>query len=534
LITQQAPPKGLGKERRVPLSAVILACLLVAALGTFYWLARSPFLSGQSDDVVYITSAKTLASGQGYVWPQYPDEPTNTLFPPGYPAFLAALWGFNPAFPANLTALHFVSLLLAAALLALGALVVARVYRADALTVALSVALASTTLIALIVSTVMGSDTLYGVLGLAAMLLVRDGARRPRRLLLGSLCAAAGFYVRTIGITLIIACAVVGVQRWRRRCWVQGACLLWPVLATLPWLVWTTIHGGSTYVALWRGGIPGYAPPIDGPGTLASIMANNVWHGGDILWNVAPVLIDVPLVGTLLLGWVLLRAWQRWRQSGDLTPCYVGVYILLLLAWPWRAPGRFLWPLAPLLAADAIQGLHAVWRQGSRWWGGRLPNGYLAIVMAVLAINVVVLGVAAVRLQTNGDIRDPGIVKDFRARLAVADYLTAHVAPGAVLGTNHLTTGSWWWLYTGHQTLDGVARADGQGAFFRAGLPPGDERLIDYFIYEPSNGLPDTDDWPVVRARLAARGARLDPIYCAEGYTLCVYDWRPSPQAAAR
>jgi hypothetical protein len=509
----------------MPARALALATLVAAGVGGFYWVAR-PHVLAFSDAAVYVASAQALAAGRGYVLPMYPGEPPNTYFPPGYSLVLATIWRVAPTFPANLTALQLLSLALTAAFLALSAVVLARSYRLPPLTIALAVALASTTLIALQLSTALGSDTLYGVLSLAAILCVGTGEHRPRRLLLGGVCAVAAYYTRTVGLSLILALALVGFRQLRRGDRLRGACLMWPAAATLPWLVWTSLQGGAGYVAQWRAGVPGYFPPVADPGAFLSVVATNALRGHDVFWNVAPALIDLPLLSPLLMAWVLLCAWQRWRRTGDSVFCYLGLYVLILLAWPWHVPGRFLWPVAPLVAADALVGLQALWRLVNRRWARGLRHGYLVAVAFVLAFNAAVLGTAALRLRAEGWVGGPVPLSVYEAMLSTATYLDTHVAPSAVLGTNRWDTAAWWWLYTERQALDSIARADGQGAFFRGGQPAGDAALVDYFIYQVDNGVPGADDGPAVEAQLVARGVARTPVFCAGDATICVYDWR--------
>ncbi|HZR98109.1 MAG TPA: hypothetical protein VFE37_05350 [Chloroflexota bacterium] len=499
--------------------------VVLAGVGLFYWVARPPFL-GISDQSIYVASAKAIATGHGYTLPMYPDQPPNTYFPPAYSLLLAIIWRIAPTFPSNIAILQLSSLFMAVALMITNALVLTRNYREQALTVVLALSLIATTPIALQLSTALGSDTLYGVLSLAAVACIGNGARRPGWLVLGSACAVAAFYTRTVGIALIFTLAVVGLQQWRRRARMHGACLLWPLAATLPWLAWTTQHGGAGYVQQWRDGVPGFFPPLTAPGTLLTMLGQNVLRGHDSLWNVAPVFSDLPVLGALLIGWVLLRAWQRWQQAGDITSCYLASYLILLLAWPWHVPGRFLWPVAALVAADALHGLQLGWTRLTRRWDRILPHGYLALVAGVLAFNAVVLGTAASNLRSDGWVGGPTPRSVYEAMFAAVTYLDAHAAPGAVLGTNRWDAAAWWWLYTGRPTLDSVARVDGQGAFFRGGKPAGDTTLVDYFIYQGDDGVPGVDDRPAVEAQLAQRGARLTPIYCAPVDTLCIYDWR--------
>ena len=56
------------------------------------------------DDAMYVILARALASGQGYRFLNLPGAPAATHFPPGYPAFLAAVSWVVPAFPASVVA----------------------------------------------------------------------------------------------------------------------------------------------------------------------------------------------------------------------------------------------------------------------------------------------------------------------------------------------------------------------------------------------------------------------------------------------
>ncbi|MEJ2226347.1 MAG: hypothetical protein P8X49_14555 [Syntrophobacterales bacterium] len=50
------------------------------------------------DDGIYVTTAKALATGQGYRLINLPGEPLQTKYPPIYPALLALVWNRPPIF----------------------------------------------------------------------------------------------------------------------------------------------------------------------------------------------------------------------------------------------------------------------------------------------------------------------------------------------------------------------------------------------------------------------------------------------------
>ena len=69
------------------LAAGVVAFLAVAKL---CW---SPDWFGQfHDDSIYLSSAKALAAGQGYIMPSVPGEPAQTKYPLLYPWLLSLIW----------------------------------------------------------------------------------------------------------------------------------------------------------------------------------------------------------------------------------------------------------------------------------------------------------------------------------------------------------------------------------------------------------------------------------------------------------
>ena len=558
--------------------------IALALLGFLYFWARPPVLP-LADAPLYVSSAQALAAGQGYRLPGYPTAPPNTYFPPVYPVLLAAIFALQPDFPANLPLLQLASLLTFYALLAVSAVALRRFYQASPRDVALALLLASTTPVALKLSTAVMSDSLYGVLALGALLLVeasrdRPGARGLGLLLGGATLAVLAYYTRTAGIALLAALAIEGLRRASRLAPARLALLLCPLLAATPWFVVTSLHGGSAYLRQLLRGTPGYHVGLDSPAHLAHVVLGHLALGLDILWVVAPLLVDLSPLGTALLLYVAYRSARAWWRGGPVVHLYVLLYLVLLLLWPWRVPGRFLWPMAPLLAwhalvgvragaawveragrrpaaaalrdrasplrATAVGALRALWRRRREWrsTSDRAHPGPVAlearqdapatlvatvIVGSVLAFNAAAAGVAIRLLATEGWVGEPVPQATYQTMLATAAYLRAVAPADAVLGTNHWHTASWWYLYTGRRTIDALARADGLEPFYVRRALAGAPAAVTYFVYQRDNGRPaNSDDLPTVRALLAQRGASTTPLFCAGDGAVCVFDWRPT------
>ena len=83
-------------------SLLILLVLLVPA-GRFAWRnADMPQFAYLHDDGVLVSSAKSLAAGDGYVVASLPERPAQTKYPPLFPLLISMIWRFDGAFPANL------------------------------------------------------------------------------------------------------------------------------------------------------------------------------------------------------------------------------------------------------------------------------------------------------------------------------------------------------------------------------------------------------------------------------------------------
>src|SRR5258706_9244130 len=93
----------VSKSSKSNLTVLFLAISLMAA-GLLYFAVMTPTRFGAyHDDGVYVTTAKSLATGDGYRIISLPYEPAQTKYPPFYPFLLSLIWSVYPAFPQNLT-----------------------------------------------------------------------------------------------------------------------------------------------------------------------------------------------------------------------------------------------------------------------------------------------------------------------------------------------------------------------------------------------------------------------------------------------
>jgi hypothetical protein len=535
------PATGIGRATATrplpPHLLPTLGALAVLLLGALAFAARLPVLT-LADASIYGTTAQALVAGHGLRLLGYVNEPLNTFTPPGYSLALAALIPLQPDFPASLPLWQLANLLTYFAFLALSAVVLCRGYGATPTDTTLAVLLAATPLLAFELATRVLSDSLYAALALGSVLLVGAGWARPGRrglglFLAGLLLAALAYYTRSAGMALVAAVALDGLRRARQGPLWQVALTLVPGLLALPWMAWTALSGGSSYLREATQGTAGWVQPIDSPLALAAVVGRNLLVGAEVLWVLAPALAAVPPVTWVLASALFLyAAWQSaraWWRGGPVVHLYLLLYLGLLLLLPYQGVGRYIWPVAPLLAWYLVTGLRAL---GRRIAGGRVPLEAI-VVGLLLLVNVAALLTTAPRIAAGLGLRPPIVPAEYAAMLAAADYLRRQEPTTGVLGTNHLNAGLWWHLYTGRQGIDALARADGAPPQYVPRAWQGDPDQITYFVYHRANGSPGRGeaDLPVLLEALAARGADPEPRFCSDDRAICIFDWRPSPAA---
>src|SRR6266705_2321119 len=97
---ETSPSTKEANERGLPI--LIFIVLLFAACLLYYAVLTPERFGAYHDDGIYVTTAKALATGQGYRIISLPYEPSQTKYPPFYPLLLSLIWRAYPHFPQNL------------------------------------------------------------------------------------------------------------------------------------------------------------------------------------------------------------------------------------------------------------------------------------------------------------------------------------------------------------------------------------------------------------------------------------------------
>lgn len=338
-----------------------------------YALALTPYIGDGYDDGHYIALAQALAHGKGFSQPQMSGNPPEAQYPPGWSLLLAPVWLIIPNFPANAIAFKSVAMLCALVFVALvwGWLR----WRGEGIT--LSTLVATLTLfnpLILNYATSAFSEMAYGAYSILALWLVEKYTRDEHptwyAALFASFAVAATFYIRTFGVTLVVAAIIYALWHSQRA----GRRLALLIVAWIaPWFVrGALLPGGSPYLqqfllkaqeqpelgtigvfdligrvvlnlrAYLLAGLPGVVMPSQVPLTFVNL-AEGLRVGAPF---VGSDIVLAMLVGSAILAPMILRR--------NLTDWYLMFYLGLGLLWNWE-PIRFLVPLIPLLYAGVLK-----------------------------------------------------------------------------------------------------------------------------------------------------------------------------------
>ncbi|MEZ5352170.1 MAG: hypothetical protein R2762_05995 [Bryobacteraceae bacterium] len=383
-----------GEARRRPLRGAdwliaAIAGLVLIAMGAW---RMSPGVTGvYHDDAIYVATAKSLAEGTGYRLIDLPGSPPQTKYPILYPLLLAGIWRLWPAFPENVVAMQWVTLMAAG-----GALTAAAAYSvrfgycgpAVALLIGLLFATSPETTY---YSTLTMSEMPFALLTVLAFWRLERAmeARESRaRGFATGLVLALPFLCRSIGIAFLVA--GVSMLAWRRRNFVWTG-LGAGVLAG-PWVAWSV----SALGAFGESTRPGYYTDYGGAwaelagGYIVQVLMTNIALAvagiaalpisGAVAWlREYGAEMALPL---LVLGGAACASVGRWSQRTSVLSLSIAMYLGIVLVWPWP-PNRFLAPLAPLLVTLVAAG--AIEAGGRTRWRSHL--GWLGVCVAVTSIG---------------------------------------------------------------------------------------------------------------------------------------------------
>lgn len=312
--------------------SIILGLLVLLAILSF---DPKPFMGG--DNAAYMILAKSISQGTGYKELWTPGTPRHTSYPPGFPLMLAPFW----VLPHPLIAMKL--FIMGLGLLCI--ILVHRLFRNNYLT-----ALFAISPVFVEFSHWVLSEIPYLAVSLLALWLLSGKGWRFR---VGVLAVAATFYVRTIGIALVVAVPVyfLLMRRWK-DCGLSTLCL---AVLISPWLLWGRGGGYGQQFFLLN--------PYDLSAGFATLpqFGLRIWQNLLIYGiNVIPGFI-FPFGGVLILGLLVLGFVVGIRRGVQIWQIYLLAYLVIALLWPpvW-SDRRFLLPVLPLLLCLFISGVFSI------------------------------------------------------------------------------------------------------------------------------------------------------------------------------
>ena len=362
-----------------------LAIVLAAFCIRVWSFDPKEFLGFYHDDLIYFTTAKAIAAGQGYVIPSFPGVLPQTKYPILYPLILATVWRIWPAYPQNLQAAIAVSIAIACAFLVLSY----GFFRAAGLSQWLSLSAVGVIGmhpgLALLAGNLL-SDYLFATLMLASAMTADAMINRPE---------SDRFWGATtgvlLGLILLVRSAGIGIaggillyaalhRRWRATSRLVMALLLIVSMGTL-----ATKLAGSQYVPAGTG-----VPPVGFQHVLAyycsyiqmwRLSVPNASVFGSMIWNNLRWLMLAPgnyfilagsslpqntlttalalLVTTMSVGGVV--RWFPSTRYRAIIFIFLGSFPILLL-WNYPIYDRFLIPFLPLIVLGVIVEVRRVMR----------------------------------------------------------------------------------------------------------------------------------------------------------------------------
>jgi hypothetical protein len=393
-----------GGMRRVALGLAIITFLL----GAWTFDAK---LSLSGDNAEFITLARSLAQGSGLTHINTAVPAPATKYPPGFPLLLAPL---ELLAPGSWTPMKWIVLVTFTAAVPLFFLLM----RTSLGTVPSLCAAAICLTLPLLqdyAHQVM-SEIPYLTFSVGALYLLKrsDGnpaVRGNRWLLAAFACTMAAYYIRTVGIVLIVAAVLYLLVRGERP---KG--LVFLGAAVLAWLPWTlrnrAVGSGGVYLQQLVLVNP-YFPDqglLDIGGFVDRVLQNATTYYLQILPSVggypdpfhgAAVPLH-PLSAVIAISMIYAGV-QVYRSRRDLLLfIYTVLFLGTVVLWYWSGD-RFLVPILPMLLYFAVRaGLDLLNFAASRGLANPIPRvAAVVLVVAVLSSNAI--GMQKLAARARGD-----------------------------------------------------------------------------------------------------------------------------------
>jgi len=369
-------------EHRGNLPTIVLIVILFASSGLYYAAIAPERFGSYHDDSIYATTAKAMATGQGYRIISLPSEPAQTKYPPFYPLLLSLIWTVHAQFPQNVVWMTLLSSVAALSFLALTYRYLTSHGYSTSLQALIVVGLAAINWRTIILAAGMYSEMFFAALSVAALHLAERETSGKRNwmsgLLLGILLGLV-FLTRSSGLVLLLSVGGYFAlhKNWRRAAFVLATGGLF-VLGWVWWCYENKTSDSGINTAYYTSYLGHLKQTIAGLQATTNSSALSVYLNIILTNFIGGILVSVPLVCSgLNYGWmsspgssvvsflflllllvVLVKAFVKHLASGvRLLHIYLLSSLAIYLLWlPGVAYDRFLMPLLPFLLVFVVRG----------------------------------------------------------------------------------------------------------------------------------------------------------------------------------
>ncbi len=424
----------------------LIAAVLIATFTALAWALRAPGVTLTNDDAQYLLLSQSIRQ-LTYRELFLVGAPVHYLYPPGYPALLAAGSFIVGTDPERLLLVG-----IAAAIAGLVVLWMAVRQEWGAMIAAGTLALAALNPGLIHHAGLLLSEAPFFAFTVVAVWAASRQADRGMTAV-AVVAAVGAAMTRAAGVTVVIAILLAWLidRRWRAAMVLAVAA----ALTVAPWLAWSVTAPdqdpersyASDAVATFGeydprarhsdslSARPGELPASrDLPAALARRIATNarLYLTEELPWSLPAMTVP----GTRVDNWLWLLAvfvfgvagvrqlWRRWKPAAVLTACYGA----LLLVWPW-AFSRFLVPVIPIALLTLLVGAVSVGRRLGRW-GVALPIVFGILVGGeAISRNAQRLRVVAACDRAQATRSAACFGDDARSFFAASQYAAAVLAP---------------------------------------------------------------------------------------------------------
>ena len=383
---------------------LVYLLLLYAAFVVIYYNVFDSKISFAGDNTSYYILGKSLAQGHGYANIHLKDSPPANHFPPGYPFLIAVVMKLAGE---ETTAIKVANGLFL--LLSIGSLFFLFAILSGNLHFSFVVGLLLLTNAHLLnYATLMMSEIPFMLFSILTITLFAkmDWDRQPYRnvwFYLFLICLGLTYYIRTIGISLVMA---VLICMWFERRWKY---LLWTIIGLVvmlaPWHIRSALLGGSGYAKTLIQKNPYRAEEgMMGISDWAERITENFsrYLVQDIPQGLFPALApeisgEASVIGSWILGITIfvVAAYGLYKAKALrlLLLGYIGATFAILLLWPAVWLGlRFFVPVLPWIAFFFLFGIYSgILRVLDRFRINRQPLGNLVVPFLFLGLSVLAI-----------------------------------------------------------------------------------------------------------------------------------------------